>query len=731
MNGGNFVRRLCGGCALLVWIALVASLAQCDSGSVAEAIDMAAGLPDLSGQPDLSQPPDLMPPLPMLRLVAGGLGGRGNVDGVGTASRFRTPMGVTVDGTGTLYVVDNQDNTLRQMVLATGVVTAVAGLPGQIGSVDGSGTAARFRAPGAVAADGAGNVYIADSSNHTIRKVVIATGAVTTLAGMAGVPAGTDGTGAAARFNTPQGLVYDGVGNLYVADSTNGTIRQVVVATGAVTTLAGTAGTIGSTDGTGATARFKQPVGVAFDGAGTLYVCDSFNQTIRKIVIATGVVTTVAGTAGMSGLTDGTGSVARFNIPGGLALDRSGNLYIADTNNHSIRNLVLSTGAVTTVAGASLGQGSVDGIGGAARFSYPQGVALDGSGNLYVADSGNGTIRKVAALTAAVTTVGGAASASGNVDGTGAAARFGSLRSLAMDGSGNLYVADAGNQTIRQIVTATGAVTTLVGMSGMAGSADGTGAAARFNAPWGLAADTTGNLYVADGGNQVIRKVVISTGVVTTLAGTAGMAGSTDGTGAAARFTSPRGISLDGVGNLYVVDAGTHIIRKVVLATGVVTTLAGLAGVTGSTDGVGAAALFNNPRDVAADGAGNLYVADLSNRVIRQVVISTGVVTTPIGTVGMAGSTDGIGAAARFGAIQGLTADRAGNLYVSDSAAGTVRRVVLATATVTTLVGVAGQIGVKPGPLPAGLNGPIGLAVSASGELFVSDANENSILGVR
>ena len=167
------------------------------------------------------------------------------------------------------------------------------------------------------------------------------------------------------------------------------------------------------------------------------------------------------------------------------------------------------------------------------------------------------------------------------------------------------------------------------------------------------------------------------------------------------------------------------------LATGVVTTLAGLAGVTGSTDGVGAAALFNNPRDVAADGAGNLYVADLSNRVIRQVVISTGVVTTPIGTVGMAGSTDGIGAAARFGAIQGLTADRAGNLYVSDSAAGTVRRVVLATATVTTLVGVAGQIGVKPGPLPAGLNGPIGLAVSASGELFVSDANENSILGVR
>jgi MYXO-CTERM domain-containing protein len=238
--------------------------------------------------------------------------------------------------------------------------------------------------------DTAGNTYIADTDNYTIRKVTGA-GVVTTLAGRAGTSGSADGTGTAATFFSPSGIAIDSSGTLFVADSLNHTIRKVAPA-GAVTTIAGTAGAFGTLDGTGAAARFHGPQGLVVDGSGNLYVADTNNSTIRKIVTATGAVTTLTGQAGISGSTDGSSSQARFYYPSGLALDGAGDLLVADTDNHSLRQ-ISSPGAVSTIAGVAGLSGSTDGTGTAVRFNYPTGIAADGSANVYVADTNNHTIR--------------------------------------------------------------------------------------------------------------------------------------------------------------------------------------------------------------------------------------------------------------------------------------------------------------------------------------------------
>ncbi|MHB8522121.1 MAG: NHL repeat-containing protein, partial [Limisphaerales bacterium] len=425
--------------------------------------------------------------------------------------------------------------SLAQSVYTPYTFTTLAGSAGY-GSADGTGSAARFGSitggRSAVAVDSAGNVYLADTGNNTIRKVTPA-GEVTTLAGLAGAGGSTDGTGAAARFVTPYGVAVESAGNVYVTDQVTSTIRKVTPA-GVVTTLA---------------AGLNHPSGVAVDSAGNVYVADTGNHTIRKVTPAR-VVTTLAGLAGNPGSVDGTRSAARFNHPSSVTVDRAGNLYVADSDNHTIRK-VTPAGVVTTLAGRAGNSGSADGTGTAAQFKQPQGVAVDSAGNVYLADTGNNTIRKVTPA-GEVTTLAGLAGGIGSADGVGSGARFSQPRGVALDSAGNVYVADIHNNAIRK-VTPAGMVTTLAGLAGYfnVGSADGTGSTARFNYPWGVAADSAGNVYVADTYNQTIREVTPA-GVVTTLAGLAGSSGSADGAGSVARFWGPSGVGLDSAGDVYV-----------------------------------------------------------------------------------------------------------------------------------------------------------------------------------
>jgi len=672
---------------------------------------------------DRSSPPDVGHAAPGLHVLAGALGGAGRVDDVGADARFNGLSALAWDGAGNLYVSDNR--AIRKIALATGAVTTIAGVLGTSGFANGTGTTARFTGPGALVWDGAGNLYAAD--NDVIRKVVVATGAVSTVAGSPGQFMVVDGVGAQARFWFPGGLALDGAGNLFVSDSGGGTIRRVVLATAEVTTIAGAAGTVGSVDGTGSDARFSSPDHLALDGAGNLYVADRLNATIRKVVLASGVVTTIAGTAGMHGSTDGVGTSARLEEPDGLVFDGAGNLFFSDRGSTAVRRITLATGAVTTVAGSWGMSGSTDGVGPAARFTWPAGLASDGAGNLYVADVDSYAVRKIVVATASVTTVAGSAAKRGSTDGTGAAARFSTPLRVAEDGAGNLFVAS--DFAIRKVALPGGEVTTFAGVSGTYGTTDGRGTAARFRTIRGLVSDKAGTLYVSDTGNYTIRKVDLGTAMVTTIAGTAFMAGSADGTGAAARFDYPQGLALDGAGNLFVADSTASTLRKIDLATRAVTTFAGAYRAAGTVDAAGTDARFYAPEDLTAAGDGNLYVADTGTNIIRRVVVATAQVTTLAGLANISGgTTDGTGGAARFASPRAISADGAGNLYVADSAGPTIRKMVISTGAVTTLIGVPGRLGVKEGPFPAGLNQPYGLASLYTGDLVIVDAAENALL---
>jgi sugar lactone lactonase YvrE len=631
---------------------------------------------------------DGAPVLISLELLAGDIGGAGDVDGTGAAAHFYGPQGVAVDAAGNVYVADTTNNTIRK-VTPTGVVTTLAGTPDDFGLADGTGAAALFNTPTGVAVDSAGNVYVTDSGS-AIRKVTPA-GVVTTLAGSR-MSGSTDGTGADARFNVPRGVAVDGDGNVYVADFFNETLRKVTPA-GVVTTLAGSPGQSGSADGTGADARFDGPAGVAVGGDGNVYVAESVNATLRKVTPA-GVVTTVPGSAG------------HFRNPFGVAVDSTGNIYVADTFNHSLGRIT-PAGVVTTLAGIPGMAGTEDGTGADARFNLPFNLAIDGAGMLYVADASNTAIRKVTPA-GVVTTLAGSPSRFGSADGSGADARFERPDGVAADGDGNIYVADSFNATIRKITPA-GVVTTLAGTAHRFGSADGTGADARFGSPFGVAVDGAGNVYVADEGNDTLRKVTPA-GVVTTLAGTAGMSGSADGTGAGARFHGPRSVAVDGAGNVYVADTGNNTIRKIT-ASGVVTTLAGTPGIQGlPVDGTGAAARFNEVLGVAVDGAGNVYVAD--NTTVRKIT-PAGVVTT---------LTD---SATRFSLATGVALDRAGNVYVADNVDSTIHKVT-PTGTTTTIAGMPFVSGILLGAAPR-FAFPESLIVVGD-SLMISDLNAILVL---
>jgi hypothetical protein len=334
----------------------------------------------------------------------------GDTDAGSNLSRFNLPSGITTDGLN-LYIADTSNNKIRKLVLATGQVTTIGGpLPGTTtgGDTDNTSNAALFTQPIAITTDGS-NLFIADANNNKIRRMVISSGVVTTLAGPGPGCAFTcpasdgDGTGTIARFSSPDGIYTDGT-SVYVSDRLNNKIRKITISTGLVSTIAGPAAgttTAGDADGVGNAASFNEPRGITGDGT-YLYVADSLNRKIRKILIASGAVTTIAGPAAgcypscTNADTDGTGSSARFGQPWGITNDGT-NLYVADALGNKLRKIVIQSGLVTTVAGPSSGStsnGDLDGNGNSSRFSQPRQITANASG-LYVADDLNRKIRAI------------------------------------------------------------------------------------------------------------------------------------------------------------------------------------------------------------------------------------------------------------------------------------------------------------------------------------------------
>lgn len=334
-------------------------------------------------------------------------------------------------------------------------VGTAAGADMQSGSADGINVLARFNAPEGVALSPDGSFgLVADTKNHTIRKLESVTASAATLAGGAGQTGSADGAGSLARFNNPTGIAISSDGSFaLVVDQFNNTIRRIEIAAGTVSTFAGHTGSFGSSNGVGTAARFGMPYGIAMSRDDKVaVVTDTFNHTIRKIDIATRAVTTLAGTPGSSGASDGVGAAARFGLPRGIALSADGAVaLVADTDSYTLRKIVVATGQVTTLAGSPGQAGSADGVGAAARFSFAFGVALRADGAVaLVADTYNYTLRAIDMTTGAVTTAAGYAGSPGGDDGPGSSARFYSPYGISMSADGRAaLVADTDGHIIR------------------------------------------------------------------------------------------------------------------------------------------------------------------------------------------------------------------------------------------------------------------------------------------
>jgi trimeric autotransporter adhesin len=592
--------------------------------------------------------------------------------GPAASAQLNTPQGVAVDGAGNLYIADANNNRVRK-VSPVGIISTVAG-DGTLGySGDGGpATSAQLSGPAGVATDGAGNLYIADQFNNRIREVS-PSGIITTVAGSGAKGfSGDGGPATSAALNFPAGVTADGAGNLYIGDTYNQRVRRVSPA-GIITSVAGTGAVGYSGDGGLATsARLNLPEGVAVDSAGNLYIADSANSRVRKVNPA-GIITAVAGngTYGYSG-DGGLATTAGLYLPFDVAVDSAGNLYIADLKNYRVRG-VSPSGTITTIAGS--GTYNYSGDGGpadSAQLFYPTGVSSDAAGNLYIADLNNNRARKVSPAGIISTVAGDGTPGFSGDGGPATTAELSDPASVAVDGVGNLYIADAGNNRVRE-VSLSGIIATAAGNGTEGFSGDGGPAtSAQLNVPEGIAADGAGNLYIADYANARVRKVNPA-GIITTVAGN-GMYGSSGdgGPATAAELSGPVGVAVDGAGNLYIADINPGDIRKVSPA-GIISTVAG-GGTQGLGDGGPATgAQLNAPEGVAVDSAGNLYVADWGNERIRRVS-AAGIITTIAGdgTPGYSGD-GGPATGAQLNGPNGVAVDSAGRIFIADTGNNAIR----------------------------------------------------------
>jgi hypothetical protein len=598
----------------------------------------------------------------LIATYAGGLTGV-----VGPTTSFGMgPRGVALDDRGHLLIADGGNEVVWLANLTASAVSAfgqtvpagsmavVAGNDtyGQDSGDGGPAAQATLNGPEAVALDEAGDLFIADYSGDRIREVAASTGVITTVAGTGNHGCGPSASGPCyggdggpaiqAALNGPEAVALDGAGDLFIADSSNNRVREVVAATGVITTVAGNGSpqcvspwslNCFSGDGGPATqAALYTPAGVAVDGQGNLFIADSNNDRVREVVAATGVITTVAGGTCCSLGDGGPATQAALYTPAGVAVDGQGDLFIADSGNSRVREVVAATDVITTVAGDGTSRYGGDGGPATQAGLYgPQGLALDGAGDLFIADYVNNRVREVVAATDVITTVAGNGTSRYGGDG-GPATQAGLYgpQGLAVDGAGDLFIADYFNNRIREVLAGTGIIATVAGDgspqcdflqgSNCFGGDGGPATQAALNGPSGVAVDGAGDLFIADRGNNRVREVVAATGVITTVAGTGSPGYGGDGGPATQAALSAFRVAVDGAGNVFIADGGHYRIREVLAATGVITTVAGTGTLGYSGDGGPAtqAALYDL-EGVAVDGAGDLFIADSDNERVRVV----------------------------------------------------------------------------------------------------------------
>jgi trimeric autotransporter adhesin len=599
--------------------------------------------------------------------------------------------GLAIDASGNLYIVDGFNHRIRKVSAATGVITTVAGngvsgyngdnIPAVKASLNLTNGFVYGAYSVGIAVDSAGDLYIADSGNQRIRKVSAASGIITTVAGNgAGGYSGDNVSATSATLSAPVGVAVDKLGNLYVADRENDRIRKVSATTGIITTVAGP-GVRSEVfrDGIDATqAVVYSPQYVTVDAVGNFYFGETGGGIVRKVTVSTGIINIVAGDRFSSDRYNGdniAATTASLNTVSGAAVDSVGNLYISDSRNYRIRKVTLATGRISTVAGSGNYYGDYgDNIPAtSAELSRPTGVARDSLGNLYIA---NGAVYKVSPVSGYVSRVFGmAAGGTINSDGSPAKVYLGG-QGIAVDAVGNLYSTSDFPSQIFKLNAATGIVTTIAGTTSEGFNGDNIGATnAKLFRPFGVAVDAAGNVFIADTDNHRVRKVTVATGLMTTVAGTGADGYNGDDIAATSAFlSSPTGVGVDSKGNVYIADARNNRVRKVAAKTGIITSVArGLVDISGIYVS-GIYRLPGGPRSIAVDASDNVYFADAGR--IRKLVAATDTIVTVAGTGAYGYNGDQIEAVSAWLSIPaGVAVDGSGTVYIADAGTSLVRRV--------------------------------------------------------
>ena len=656
----------------------------------------------------------------------GGIGAFSGDGGPATAAELYNPAGIAVDAGGNVYIADCWNHRIRK-VDTSGIISTFAGNcvgPWGTGGYSGDGgpaTAAQLNKPLGVALDNNGNVFIADMGNQRIRKVNAA-GIISTIAGIdsAGF-SGDGGPATLAKLYGPANLKIDKYGNIFIADMDNQRIRKVDTL-GIINTIAGngfdSSGGLGGGTGDGGpatAAELNLPSDIVIDEIGNVFFADSWNNRIRKVDIS-GIISTISGveTPGYSG--DGfSATVAQLGNPTGLAFDKKGNTFIADSWNNRIRKVDIS-GIISTFAGSYWGDG---GAATQAALNSPSAIAADRLGNVYIAEDAY-LVRKVNNEGVISTFAGGGNTSSGG-DG-GPATNAGLFRpcGLAVDESRNVYIVEPFNYRIRK-VDSFGIISTFAGNGNPGYSGDGGPATAAEIKPAGVAVDRIGNVYIAEGYNGIIRKVNTS-GIISTIAGITVICGyigqgiidtiyggdsGDGGLAITAAFYNPISIALDSSGNIYISDEGNDRVRKID-TNGFVNTFAGVvlggsctslygSGFSGD-GGLATAAQLSVPYGLTVDNSGNVYIADEDNRRIRKVnelsIIST---FAGDGILGHSGD-GGAATAAEISDPVGLTIDNSGNIYIADYYENRIRKVSGLQSNVKTVVSPSSSLNIAPNP---------------------------------
>jgi hypothetical protein len=669
--------------------------------------------------------------VPEIMSVAGnGTGGYAGDSGLATSAELHSPSDVAFDSAGNWYIADFINCRIRKVTVATGDISTVAG-NGTCGyNSDGIlAVNAELNGPNSVAIDSAGNIYIADDTNNRIRKVTVSTGYISTVAGTG--TAGYSGDGAAAtsaKLDGPAGVALDTLGNIYIADRVNSRIREVTISTGYIGTVAGSSTSCGSPtsvcgDGSAATsAQLNGPNAVALDSSGNIYIADSGDNRIRKVTVSSGDISTVAGNGTAAYLGDGGAATsAEINDPSGVALDSSGNIYIGDYGNYRIREVNAGTGKISTLAGNGTG-GSTGNNGPATSAEVNTNeIGLDSLGNVYIADSVDNVIRKVQLNTTFPTTALGSSSAVQDFFlETTAAETIASITAQQSQGSKQEY----------SIGTITGC--TVNGASNPSGTfctlpiTFTPAYPGPRNVPL-TAVTGTGNVTFGLAGTGTGPLATMTPGIISTVAGN-GTAGSTGNGGAAtsAELNDPSKLAVDSAGNIYISNYNNEDIQKVTASSGNIGIVAGNGTAGYSGDGSAAiSAELQNPSGLGIDGAGNIYIADKHNCRIRKVTVATGDIATVAGNGTCAYSGDaGLATSAEINKPSSdIAFDSYGNWYFGDSSNYRVREVNISTGIITTVAGngTSGYSGDGSAATSAEISNPSGIALDSAGNIYISD----------